>query len=56
MRALAATDNLTQLVIPAQRAIDHPQQARLKILGRADVLVGEKATPWIQRLPSFPHC
>ena len=30
--------------------VDYPRQARLKILGRVDVLDGEKADPWIQRV------
>jgi len=35
--------------------VDYPQQARLKILGRVDVLEGEAARAWIERvrLPDY---
>lgn len=39
------TDNRVAMIL-----VDYPQQARLKILGRVDVLDGDKATPWIQRV------
>jgi uncharacterized protein len=39
------TDNRVALIM-----VDYPQQARLKILGRAEILEGEKATEWIERL------
>jgi predicted pyridoxine 5'-phosphate oxidase superfamily flavin-nucleotide-binding protein len=35
------TDNRVAMIM-----VDYPQQARLKILGRVDVLEGEAATPW----------
>jgi hypothetical protein len=30
--------------------VDYPAQARLKILGRVDVLEGEAAEPWLARV------
>ena len=44
------TDNRVAMIF-----VDYPQQARLKILGRVDVLDGEKMTPWLQRvtIPSY---
>lgn len=39
------TDNRVALI-----AIDYPQQARLKILGRADIFEGEQASEWIKRV------
>src|SRR5450432_1701264 len=39
------TDNRVALIM-----VDYPQQARLKILGRAEILAGEKAREWIGRL------
>jgi predicted pyridoxine 5'-phosphate oxidase superfamily flavin-nucleotide-binding protein len=39
------TDNRVAMIL-----VDYPQQARLKILGRVDVLDGEQAAPWIQRV------
>jgi predicted pyridoxine 5'-phosphate oxidase superfamily flavin-nucleotide-binding protein len=39
------TDNRVAMIV-----VDYPRQARLKILGRVDVLDGEKADPWIQRV------
>ncbi len=40
-----ATDNRVALIM-----VDYPRQARLKIVGRADVLEGEPAQEWIERL------
>jgi predicted pyridoxine 5'-phosphate oxidase superfamily flavin-nucleotide-binding protein len=40
-----ATDNRVAIIM-----VDYPRQARLKILGRADVLEGEQASEWIERL------
>ena len=40
-----ATDNRVALIM-----VDYPRQTRLKILGRAEVLEGEKAREWIERL------
>ena len=40
-----ATDNRVAVIM-----VDYPRQARLKILGRADVLEGEQASEWIERL------
>jgi predicted pyridoxine 5'-phosphate oxidase superfamily flavin-nucleotide-binding protein len=40
-----ATDNRVALIM-----VDYPQQARLKILGRAEVFEGEAAREWIERL------
>ena len=39
------TDNRVALIM-----VDYPHQARLKILGRAEILAGEKAREWIGRL------
>ncbi len=39
------TDNRVALIM-----VDYPQQARLKILGRAEILTGEPAREWIERL------
>ena len=39
------TDNRVAMIL-----VDYPHQARLKILGRVDVLEGEKAAPWIKRV------
>jgi len=39
------TDNRVALIM-----IDYPRQARLKILGRAEVCEGEAAREWIERL------
>jgi predicted pyridoxine 5'-phosphate oxidase superfamily flavin-nucleotide-binding protein len=39
------TDNRVAMIM-----VDYPQQARLKILGRVEVLEGDAATPWITRL------
>ncbi len=40
-----ATDNRVALIL-----VDYPHQARLKILGRAEILEGDGARPWIARL------
>jgi predicted pyridoxine 5'-phosphate oxidase superfamily flavin-nucleotide-binding protein len=40
-----ATDNRVALIM-----VDHPGQARLKILGRAEILEGASAREWIERL------
>jgi uncharacterized protein len=39
------TDNRVALIM-----VDYPQQARLKILGRTEVLEGERGREWIERL------
>ena len=39
------TDNRVSLIL-----VDYPNQARLKILGRAEILEGEKAGQWIERV------
>jgi predicted pyridoxine 5'-phosphate oxidase superfamily flavin-nucleotide-binding protein len=39
------TDNRVAIIM-----VDYPQQARLKILGRVDVLEGEPAREWIDRV------
>ena len=39
------TDNRVAMIL-----VDYPRQARLKILGRVDVLDGKKAAPWLQRV------
>lgn len=39
------TDNRVAMIL-----VDYPQQARLKILGRVDVLEGEKADAWMDRV------
>lgn len=45
-----ATDNRVALIM-----VDYPQQARLKILGRAEIFEDERAREWIERLrePSY---
>ena len=40
-----ATDNRVAMIM-----VDYPRQARLKILGRADIFEGEQAREWIERL------
>jgi predicted pyridoxine 5'-phosphate oxidase superfamily flavin-nucleotide-binding protein len=40
-----STDNRVALIM-----VDYPRQARLKMLGRAEVLEGEQARDWIARL------
>jgi uncharacterized protein len=40
-----ATNNRVALI-----AVDYPRQARLKILGRAEILEGEDARAWIERV------
>jgi uncharacterized protein len=39
------TDNRVAMIL-----IDYPRQARLKILGRAEIFEGEKAADWIERV------
>lgn len=39
------TDNRVALIL-----VDYPRQARLKILGRAEILEGEKAKEWLERV------
>jgi predicted pyridoxine 5'-phosphate oxidase superfamily flavin-nucleotide-binding protein len=39
------TDNRVAIIM-----VDYPQQARLKILGRVDVLEGEQTAEWIERV------
>jgi predicted pyridoxine 5'-phosphate oxidase superfamily flavin-nucleotide-binding protein len=39
------TDNRVAMIL-----VDYPQQARLKILGRVEVLDGEKAEVWMDRV------
>jgi uncharacterized protein len=39
------TDNRVAMIL-----VDYPRQARLKILGRVDVLEGERAAPWLKRV------
>lgn len=41
------TDNRVAIIL-----VDYPQQARLKILGRVDVLEGDKAASWLDRVRS----
>ena len=40
-----ATDDRVALIL-----VDYPQQARRKILGRAEIFEGEKADAWIEQL------
>ena len=40
------TDNRVALIL-----VDYPAQARLKILGRAEIVEGEQATEWLKRIP-----
>ncbi len=40
-----ATDNRLALIL-----VDYPQQARLKILGRAEMIDGEQAAEWVARV------
>jgi uncharacterized protein len=30
--------------------VDYPRQARLKVLGRVEILEGEKASPWLEKV------
>ncbi len=50
-----STGNLTTNNRVALMMIDYPAQARLKIVGRAEILEGEAAKDWIDRLrdPSY---
>jgi hypothetical protein len=45
-----ATDNRVALIL-----VDYPRQARLKLLGRAEIVEGEQAREWIERvrLPDY---
>jgi hypothetical protein len=45
-----ATDNRVALIL-----VDYPRQARLKLLGRAEIVEGEQAREWIERvrLPEY---
>jgi predicted pyridoxine 5'-phosphate oxidase superfamily flavin-nucleotide-binding protein len=45
-----STGNLTTDNRVAMIMVDYPHQARLKILGRAEILTGEPAKEWIERL------
>src|SRR6266478_4237108 len=45
-----ATDNRVALIM-----VDYPRQARLKILGRAEVFESERAREWTERLRSPGH-
>jgi uncharacterized protein len=45
-----STGNLTTDDRVAIIMVDYPNQARLKILGRAEILTGEPAREWIERL------
>jgi predicted pyridoxine 5'-phosphate oxidase superfamily flavin-nucleotide-binding protein len=49
------TGNMTTDNRVAMIAIDYPQKVRLKILGRAEVLDGEAAAAWIERVRSDGH-
>jgi predicted pyridoxine 5'-phosphate oxidase superfamily flavin-nucleotide-binding protein len=40
-----ATDNRAALIM-----VDYPRQVRLKILGHVEILEGEEAKPWLERL------
>jgi predicted pyridoxine 5'-phosphate oxidase superfamily flavin-nucleotide-binding protein len=40
-----ATDNRVAIIM-----VDYPRQARLKLLGRAEVFEGDQATEWLERL------
>jgi len=42
--------NLTTDARVALILVDYPQQARLKILGRAEILEGDHGTAWIERV------
>src|SRR5271156_5542387 len=42
--------NLTTDARLALILVDYPQQTRLKILGRAEILEGKGAAPWIERV------
>ena len=45
-----ATDNRVALIL-----VDYPRQARLKLLGRAEIVEGEQAREWVERvrLPEY---
>ena len=50
-----STGNLTTDDRVALILVDYPRQARLKILGRVEIVEGESAKPWIEKLrhPSY---
>jgi predicted pyridoxine 5'-phosphate oxidase superfamily flavin-nucleotide-binding protein len=45
-----ATDNRVALIL-----MDFPRQSRLKILGRAEIFEGEKATGWIEKVRDLDY-
>ena len=45
-----STGNLMTDARVALILVDYPQQARLKILGRAEILEGDDATAWLERV------
>jgi predicted pyridoxine 5'-phosphate oxidase superfamily flavin-nucleotide-binding protein len=45
-----ATDNRVAMIL-----MDYPAQARLKLLGRAEVFEAERATPWLARVQRPEH-
>jgi uncharacterized protein len=45
-----STGNLTTDNRLAMILVDYPQQARLKILGRVEIIDGERAAEWIERV------
>jgi predicted pyridoxine 5'-phosphate oxidase superfamily flavin-nucleotide-binding protein len=49
-RQYISTGNLATNDRVALIFVDYPRQARLKILGRAEILEGEAATEWIERV------
>ena len=55
-RQFVSTGNLTVDDRVALILVDYPRQARLKILGHAQIFEGEKAKEWIERLrdPGYP--
>ncbi len=50
-----STGNLLSDDRVAMILVDYPRQARLKILGRVEILEGEQAKPWLERvaLPGY---
>ena len=49
-RQFISTGNLATNNRVALIAVDYPRQARLKILGRAEILEGDAARAWIERV------
>lgn len=45
-----STGNLLSDDRTAMIMVDYPRQARLKILGRVEIIEGEKAAPWLPRV------